>query len=562
MTQRSQSGRKTSSENQSYPPKQQYPSTSTRSTPDYHPQVQHQQQHAQRPQPPSLPIGAHAKHTFRSIESSGPPSRPLEFPTPKVHRAVRVNALVVHPQTGMRDILEGVIHREEYHLPTVASSSRAVAGNENVRGSGNDIGNSQTDGKQGARKIPGSRKDGSKARVSSSPSASQSPAGSSSNTTNTTSSTPPGKDWVAYFPQRRLQDAIYGCVYACLLLKRHFGEATEDAARAAGLEPGDPSAPIVWEIVGTHVAMKMVSWSKVHQHRGRLLEDPVKEIKALQYVAGYTGGFGDVDGYGYVPCTDGSRRDAGQNCPHVIGSIEILQNDDYLFSVMPYAKGGDLFGHVVRETEWNQEHRGEEGGMSEPVARYWFRQILEGLHFLQMKGICHRDLSLENILVDENNSLIIDLGMCLRVPYSSRENPSQVTDVSRGSSRRLIQRSGTCGKHNYMSPEIYQNTHAFDGFAVDLWAAGVILYIMLTGFPPYDHATMADTRFEIIVNGALMDQLKTWEIYLSNEAGDLLQRMLQLDPRDRLTLAEVMQHPWLMNPDVRPPRQHEEPFRS
>ena len=73
---------------------------------------------------------------------------------------------------------------------------------------------------------------------------------------------------------------------------------------------------------------------------------------------------------------------------------------------------------------------------------------------------------------------------------------------------------------------------------------------MLTGFPPYDHATMADTRFEIIVNSALMDQLKKWEIYLSDEAGDLLQRMLQLDPRDRLTLAEVMQHPWLLNLDV------------
>jgi len=524
----------------------------------------------------------------------------------------------------MRDILEGVIHREDYHLPTIASSSRAIVphpdGSETTTGTGTGTGSRsggmqeelksgrKSSDKRSSRKLS-SRKDGKyKSMPSSStqqhqqhqhhqqhhqqrhqshhaPQATSNPSSTSSNNTTTTSTTPnnhnnnnnnnpslpPGKDWVAYFPQRRLQDAIYGCVYACLLLKRHYGEATEDAARAAGLEPGDPSAPIVWEIVGTHVAMKMICWKKVHQHRGRLLEDPVKEIKALQYVAGYTG---DVTN-GYIPCNIGGSGGSGSsssstaaangnsnNCPHVIGSIEILQNDDYLFSVMPYAKGGDLFGHVVRETEWNQEHYGEEGGMSEPVARYWFRQILEGLHFLQMKGICHRDLSLENILVDENNSLIIDLGMCLRVPYSSRENPSQVTDVSRGSIRRLIQPYGTCGKHNYMSPEIYQNAHAFDGFAIDLWAAGVILYIMLTGFPPYDHATMADTRFEIIVNGALMDQLKTWEIYLSDEAGDLLQRMLQLDPRDRLTLAEVMQHPWLLNPDVRPPRPHEEPFRS
>ena len=140
--------------------------------------------------------------------------------------------------------------------------------------------------------------------------------------------------------------------------------------------------------------------------------------------------------------------------------------------------------------------------------------------------------------------------MCPRVPYSSRQNPSIVSDVTNGVMRRLIRPQGTCGKHNYMSPEIFQNRESFDGFAIDLWAAGVILYIMLTGFPPYDHATRADQRFEIIVEGQLMDQLQTWEIELSNEAGDLLQCMLQLDPNDRLSLEQVMNHPWVTNPEV------------
>ena len=178
---------------------------------------------------------------------------------------------------------------------------------------------------------------------------------------------------------------------------------------------------------------------------------------------------------------------------------------------------------------------------------------LQGLYFLQSKGICHRDLSLENILVDDEDCLIIDMGMCLRVAYTSRTDPQKVTDVSNGTTRRLIRRQGTCGKHNYMSPEIYQNTDDFDGFAIDLWAAGVILYIMLTGFPPYDHATMADKRFEIIVEGELIEQLRTWEIYLSDEAGDLMQKMLRLDPKERLTLAQVMEHPWVTNPDIQCP---------
>lgn len=93
-----------------------------------------------------------------------------------------------------------------------------------------------------------------------------------------------------------------------------------------------------------------------------------------------------------------------------------------------------------------------------------------------------------------------------------------------------------------------------------MWAAGVILYIMLTGFPPYDQASRTDQRFDLIVTGRLVKQLKSWGIQLSEEAGDLLQCMLQLRPRDRLTIAQVMSHPWVTNPDVEVPTPVE-PFR-
>ena len=108
-----------------------------------------------------------------------------------------------------------------------------------------------------------------------------------------------------------------------------------------------------------------------------------------------------------------------------------------------------------------------------------------------------------------------------------------------------------------MSPEVFANTDGFDGFAIDLWSCGVILYIMLTGFPPYDQASRADQRFELIVHGRLMEQLRNWDINLSDEAGDLLQSMLQLDPRQRLTLAQVLEHPWVTNPDVQLPEPEE-----
>jgi len=410
-------------------------------------------------------IAHHARHTFENIKAEGHPTRPLDFPPPRVRRGRRVNALVVHPRTGTRDVLAGVLHRESFRSRKGTSNSDSLGREE--------------------------------------------------------------EDYVAYYPQRRLQDAIYGAVWACLVLRRHRGRAEEDAAAAARVRPGDPNAPIVWEITGQHVAIKMIEWARVMQNRGRLLEDPIKEIAAMQLI--------------------------GTEHPNVLGCMEVLQDDDYLYSIMPYARGGDLFGYVVNESR-------AEGGMEEPVARYWFRQILEGLHYLQSKGICHRDLSLENILVDENLSLIIDFGMCLRAPYTSRTNPKQIASVSEGMRRRLILPQGTCGKHNYMSPEIYRNRDPFDGFAIDLWAAGVILYIMLTGFPPYDHATLSDQRFEIIVDGQLMDQLHQWDIHLSEEAGKLLQSMLRLNPRDRLTLADVMAHPWVVDENVTPPTHVEAPY--
>ena len=77
-------------------------------------------------------------------------------------------------------------------------------------------------------------------------------------------------DAIAYLPQRRLQDAIFGSVWVCLVLRRHIGVAADDAATAAGMEPGNPAAPIVWEVCGSYVAIKMVEWAIVHRLRGRV----------------------------------------------------------------------------------------------------------------------------------------------------------------------------------------------------------------------------------------------------------------------------------------------------
>ena len=181
-------------------------------------------------------------------------------------------------------------------------------------------------------------------------------------------------------------------------------------------------------------------------------------------------------------------------------------------------------------------------------------------------------MSLENILVHKDGALVIDMGMCLLIPYCDEDHASltvsfdnmkmdgaqtalqqQQQNLSRspitGRRRRrsLIKPQGTCGKWIYMSPEIYRNEEPFDGFAVDMWAAGVILFLMLTGFPPWEQACRSDERFHYMSGGYLVQMLTEWETGLSSDAMDLLQRMLFLDPKDRLSLEQVRAHPWMVN---------------
>jgi hypothetical protein len=335
-------------------------------------QQQEQQHHQQLP----LSYSHHATITYREVRSAGAPVRPLDFPPPKVRAGVRVNALVVHPQTGSRQVCSGVIHREDLSSTYNNQNNRTSAKASTVAATTMASSTMSTTSPGSNTVAPNkgvllnrTKNSKQKATVAVSPDSQQSqyfgteqdtssivPCGNERDVQNDVKNTG-NLDVVgdtsscdddvvfAYWPQRRLQDAIYGSVWACLVLRRHYGTAADDAARAANVEPGSPEAPIVWEITGTHVAIKMVEWSRVHHMRGRLLEDPVKEVAALQMLDKH---------------------------PNVLHSTEVLQDSDFLYSVMPFCRDGDLFGIVVKYAE----DSGGEIGMPEPVARYWFRQIL------------------------------------------------------------------------------------------------------------------------------------------------------------------------------------------
>jgi serine/threonine protein kinase len=158
-------------------------------------------------------------------------------------------------------------------------------------------------------------------------------------------------------------------------------------------------------------------------------------------------------------------------------------------------------------------------------------------------------MSLENILVDEyKTSVVIDLGMCLRVPYTS-DDGNGCTDVSSGNLRLLVKPLIPCGKPNYISPEVLKSEDPFDGFAIDIWATGVILFIMLVGLPPWEFAREEDPRYRMVTKGGLSRMLLSWNRQVSPPATDLLQRMLRENPRDRLSLCEIRDHPWVLDED-------------
>ena len=155
---------------------------------------------------------------------------------------------------------------------------------------------------------------------------------------------------------------------------------------------------------------------------------------------------------------------------------------------------------------------------------------------MQSMRLCHRDMSLENILLDQHNDcVVIDMGMCLRIPsIEERPPPGSL----------LIRKQGQCGKLTYMAPEIYTDQD-FDGYAVDMWACGIILFILLAGVPPIELPTSADPRYQMIATGRLSELLDIWQLSLSAEVRDLLSRLLSPEQRNRPTVAQVLRHRWV-----------------
>jgi len=217
-----------------------------------------------------------------------------------------------------------------------------------------------------------------------------------------------------------------------------------------------------------------------------------------------------------------------------------LTDDIFLYVVTPYFEGGELFYSLY----------GEDTRFNEDEARYYMDSILNGIETLQRAGICHRNLSIENLMIHSGHITIIDMGTCLGIPYEEEEGQQH---------RRLIRGQGPCGKWKFMSPEIRCSITPpitpFDGHAVDMWGVGTILFTMLVGFD-VENGNESEERFvewafHNISRGKIhkvlnyLNKEKKIDITFSPELKSLMLEMFWEYPKQRLSLKQVRSHPWM-----------------
>lgn len=228
---------------------------------------------------------------------------------------------------------------------------------------------------------------------------------------------------------------------------------------------------------------------------------------------------------------------------NILELVEFFEEEDKFYLVFEKLRGGSVLTHIHRRQHF-----------SEQEASYVVQDIASALNYLHNKGMAHRDLKPENILCE----------------HVDRMSPVKICDFDLGSGIRLNSDSSPistpelitpCGSAEYMAPEVVE---AFSEEATiydkrcDLWSLGVILYIMLSGYPPFvgrcgtncgwdwgePCQECQNMLFESIQEGKYEFPEKDWK-QISSGAKDLITRLLVRDAKNRLSAAQVLQHPWV-----------------
>lgn len=196
--------------------------------------------------------------------------------------------------------------------------------------------------------------------------------------------------------------------------------------------------------------------------------------------------------------------------PNIVELHEVMASKSKIYFAMDLVRGGELFSKVAK------------GRLKEDVARMYFQQLISAIDFCHSRGVYHRDLKPENLLLDEGGNL-------------------KVTDFGLSAFTEHLKQDGllhtTCGTPAYVAPEVI-GKKGYDGAKADLWSCGVILYVLLAGFLPFQDENLV-AMYRKIYRGDF--KCPPW---FSSEARRLITKLLDPNPNTRATIEKIMDSSW------------------
>lgn len=230
---------------------------------------------------------------------------------------------------------------------------------------------------------------------------------------------------------------------------------------------------------GDHVAIKILDKVKVQKHG--LVEHIRREICTMKLI----------------------------QHPNVVRLHEVMGSKARIFIVLEYVTGGELHDIIA-----------DRGSLKEDESRKYFQQLINAVDYCHSRGVYHRDLKIENLLLDTAGNLkVSDFGL------------SAISEQADG----LLHT--TCGTPNYVAPEVLEDK-GYDGALADLWSCGVILFVMLAGFLPFEDDNVASLYKKI---SAAQFNCPSW---FSDGAKKLIARILDPNPSTRITIAQLLKDQW------------------